>query len=137
MAGAQVRGFGTVAHKAELQEVAGLVDAAEAYVVLAVYLCGVALLDLLEVTGAFLGAAGTDGEGAVGKVDEEFAAVEVVGRDGRARVAAFWDMGQHEDGQVEIGLEGFEVFHEVERYGCVFGTAAQAGDVIDNEHGGV
>ena len=46
-------------------------------------------------------------------------------------------MGQHQDRQAEIGFEPFEVFHEVERYGSVFGTAAQAGDVIDNEHRGV
>ena len=42
-------------------------------------------------------------------------------------------MGQHQYGQVEVGFEGFEVLHEAERHGSVFGTAAQAGDVIDLE----
>ena len=77
-----MQAFGAVAHKAVLQKIAGLVDAAKAYVVLAIYLRGVALLDLFEVTQPVVGAACADGEGAVGKVDEEFAAVQVVGRDG-------------------------------------------------------
>ena len=74
--------FAAVSHETELEKIAGLLDSAKAYIVVAIYLGGVALFDLFEVTQAMPGAACADGEGAVGKVDEEFASMQVVGRDG-------------------------------------------------------
>lgn len=77
----------------------------------------------------------THGEGAVGKVHEHFAALEVVGGDGVGGVA-FWGVGEYEDAEVVTCFEGFELFHEGE---CLVGGAeraavAQATDVIDDEH---
>ena len=132
----EVGAFGAGAFEAEPEEIAGFDDAAEGHIVVAVDLCGAALFYLFDVAEMVVGAAFADGEGAVGKVDEEFAAVEVVGREGCAGVAAFGCVGEHEDGQVVLRFEGFEVLHEAEGDGGVFGTAAQAGDVVDNEDGG-
>ena len=50
-----------VAHETELKKISGLLDAAEAYIIIAIYLRRVALLDLLEITQAVVGAACADG----------------------------------------------------------------------------
>jgi len=113
----------------------------KAYIVFAIKLHGAAVLDLFEVALRLICVTlrppecGADGEGAVGKVDEHFAALQVVCRERVGRVA-LWGVGQHKDGQVVCGFEGLEVFHKGKRTGDVFGTAAQAGNVVDNEHGG-
>jgi len=133
----QVRVFGAVAFEPEVQKGTGLLDAAQAYVCGAVALAAVALFYLFEVAQAGIGGAFADGEGAVGKVDEQFAAVQVVGADGLGGVAPFGGMRQYQDGQVVVGFERFEAFHERERHGRVFGAAAQAGNVVDDEHGGL
>jgi len=165
----QVRSLGAIAFELETEEaVVAAGDAAEAYVVFAVLLSGIALFDLFEVAQAVClvtlthsklvtlrhsnlvtlrhsnlvtlrhsKCGGADGEGAVGKVHEQFAAVEVVGAEGPAGAAALWGMGQHQDGQVEVGLEGLEALHQPEGHGGAFGTAAQAGNIIDDEHGGI
>lgn len=96
--------FGAVALELEVQKGAGLLDAAQAYVGGAMALGGVALFDLFEVAQAGFGGAFADGEGAVGKVDEEFAAVQVVGADGLGGVAPFGGMRQYQDGQVVVGF---------------------------------
>jgi len=96
--------FGAVAFELEVQKGAGLLDVAQAYVVGAVALAGVALFDLFEV--AKPGVCGTlaDGEGAVGKVDEQLAAVQVVRADGLRGVAPFGGMRQYQDGQLVLGF---------------------------------
>jgi len=140
----QVRVFGAEAFKLKVQKGAGLLDAAQAYIIGAVALAGVALFDLFEVAQAAIcvtlrpsKCAFADGEGAVGKVDEQFAAVQVVGADGLGRVAPFGGMRQYQDGQVVVGFERFEAFHERKGHCGIFGAAAQAGNVIDDEHGGL
>jgi len=64
-----------------------------------------------------------------------FAALQVGGADGFAG-HAFGGMRQYEDGEVVLLADELEKFHELEGDERVFGAAAQAGDVIDDEHGG-
>ena len=74
-----------------------------------------------------------DGEGAVGKVHEHFATLEIVGGDGIGGVA-FWGVGEYEDAEVVALPEGFELLHEFEGLvgGAVCGAIAEATDVVDN-----
>ena len=75
-------------------------------------LFGAALFDLFEVAGAGLGLAFANGEGAVAKVDEHFAALQVVFGDGFYRVA-FGGMRQHQNGDVVFGFDGLQAAHQV------------------------
>ena len=94
LAAIQVFALEAVTFKPEHEEVAALLQAAQAYVVGPVNLFGVALFDLLDVVQAGVGAAFGEGEGAVGKVEEDLAALHIVGREGAAGVAAFGGCGQ-------------------------------------------
>ena len=90
--------FGTVAFELEVQKGTGLLDAAQACVIVAVALASVALFYLFEVAKIGVGGAFANGEGAVGKVDEQLAAVQIVGADGLCGVAPFGGMCQYQDG---------------------------------------
>jgi len=46
-------------------------------------------------------------------------------------------MGQHQDGDLQPGFEGLQFFHDSKRVGRVLGAAAQAGNIIDDEHIGI
>ena len=77
----EVLAFGAVAFEPELQEIAGLFDAAKAYVIVAIDPCDAALFDLFEVARVVWSVLFVPMEKAVSKVDEQFAAVQVVGRE--------------------------------------------------------
>ena len=102
--GEQVVTFGAVAFECEVQKRAGFLDAAQAYIIVAVTLAGIALLYLFEVAKVGADGAFSDGEGAVGKVDKQFAAVQIIGADGLCGVAPFGGMRQYEDGEVVVGF---------------------------------
>lgn len=81
-----------------------------------------------------VGVALADGEGAIGKVHEHFAAVEVVLGNGVGGVA-FWGVGEYQYAEVVAAFEGLEVPDEGERLiGVCAGAGAEAADVIDDEH---
>ena len=120
----------------EAQEVVILFDAVEGYVGGAVIGTVAALLYLLNVAQGGVLLALADGEGAVGKVDDHFTALQIVHGD-RLIGVALGRVGQHQHAEVVGDLKGLEGFHE--RYGPTGagGGAAHAGNVIDNEHGGL
>lgn len=124
-----------MADEIEFQKIVVLEDAAEANVVFAVFAHATALFDLFEVVQAGFGMAFADGEGAVGKVDEHFAALQVVDGEGFAGVA-FGRVCEHEHAEVVFGFECLEGFHEGHGIAGAFGAAAHVGDVVDNEHAG-
>ena len=124
-----------VSDEIELEEIVVLEDAAEANVGVAVFAHAAALLDLFEVMQARFGMAFADGEGAVGKVDEHFAALQIVDGEGFAGVA-FGRVREHEHAEVVFGFERLEGFHEGHGVAGAFGAAAHVGDVVDNEHAG-
>jgi len=100
------------------------VDAAKAYVIIAVNLLAAALFYLLQVTQAVIRMAYANGKGAVGKVHEQLAAVQVVGREGLRPFAALWRVCQHEYRQLVLGLQCFQPAHDAERPGGVAGAPA-------------
>ncbi len=111
-----------------------LLQSEEAYVVGAVHFGSAALFYLLQVAMVGVGVALADGEGAIGKVHEHFAAVEVVLGNGVGGVA-FWGVGEYQYAEVMAAFEGLEVPDEGERFvGVCAGAGAEAADVIDNEH---
>ena len=133
---AKVIAFVTEIGKLELQTVTGLGDVTEDYVFFAKYLGAAALLDLFYITLFLIGSAGTDGEGTVGKVDEHFAAVQVVGRE-RSRGVSLGRVGQHQYRQVVFGFECLKLFHNRNCAGDMFSAVAHTGNIVDNKHGGV
>jgi len=106
------------------EEIAVPMDAAKAYVIVAVNLPAAALFYLLQVTQAVIRIAYADGKGAVGKVHEQLAAVQVVGREGLCPFAALWRVGQHKYRQLVLGLQGLQPAHDAECPGGVAGAAA-------------
>ena len=107
----EVGGFVVVALDCKMEEVAGFLDGAEEDVLGAVVLFGTALLDLFEVAGAGQGLAFAYGEGAIGKVDEHFAALQMVLGNG-LRGVAFWGVGQHQYGAIVFGFDGLQAAHK-------------------------
>ena len=94
-----------------------------------------ALLDLLEVAQAGYGMALADGKGAVGKVEEHFAALQVVTANGFCGVA-LGGMRQHQYRETILLLNGLQFGHEAYGAGGRLGTAAQAGNVINYQNAG-
>ena len=81
-----------------------------------------------------VGVALADGEGAIGKVHEHFAAVEVVLGNGVGGVA-FRGVGEYQYAEVVAAFEGLEVPDEGECFvGVCAGAGSEAADVVDNEH---
>lgn len=128
----QVFGLGALAFEPEFEEIGGLYDAAEANIIGAVLLAGAALFDLFEVAQALARLALAESEGAVGKVEEHFAALQVVAGEGLCGVA-FGGMGQHQQAEAVLLFEAAQVAHEQDGAGGGLGAGAQAGEVIDDD----
>lgn len=111
-------------------------NAEKAYVVSAVIAAAVALLYLLDVAQVRVLVAMADGKGAVGKVDEHFAALQVVYSNGVVE-GALGRMRQHEHAEAVLCFERFEHFDEGQRRRGLRYRATHAGDVVDNEHPGL
>src|ERR1700742_833996 len=75
------------------------------------------------------------GYGGVAKVEQHFAAVEVVRAQGLLRVA-FWRVGKYQYAEAVAYFKLVELLHERQGGGSAFDAAAQEGDVIDNDHRG-
>ncbi len=131
----EVVGLVAGAEVLEPYHVERFVDAAEGYVPGPLVYGSGALLDGLEVADAGLGLAFADGEGAVGKVEEHFAALQVVTGNGVGGVA-LGCVGEHEYRQFVLPLECLELLHEGEGAAGGTGAATEAGDVVDYEHAG-
>jgi len=125
--------FAARAHEPEPEETIVLMQPAQAHMVVAVGLADAALFDLLEITKSLLPGAAADGESAVGKIDQHFAALQIVDGDGFERIA-LGRMRQHQDGKLVLRFEPLKHFHEPERGHAVFGASAYAGDIIEDEH---
>ena len=83
----QVVGLVALPAKCQVQKISRFLDAEHANVGGAILFGNVALLDLLEVAQPRFGLAFADGEGAVAKVDEHFAALQAVAGNGFHGVA--------------------------------------------------
>lgn len=81
--------FGAETLELKMQKRVGFLDTAQAYIIGPVTLAGVTLLYLFQVAEIGAGGAFAKGEGAVGKVNEQLTAVQVVGADGLGGVAPF------------------------------------------------
>jgi len=133
---AEVVAFSGVAVELEVQAfVVSAVHGAEADVALAVYLGAGALFNLFEVVAAGTGVAFADGEGAICKVDEVFAALEVVDGDGFAAIA-LGGVGEDEHGELVLLAQGADGLDELAGAAGDVGFGTEAGDVIDDEDGG-
>lgn len=134
--GHEVVGLAGVTRELELEEIVRFDDVAQAYIWGAVGLGAAALLNLFEVALARCMLAFADGKGAVGKVDEHLAALQVVARKRLCRIA-FRGVGQHQYGEAVFSFERLEAQQQVERTCCGMGIVAKAGKVVDNEHFGL
>jgi len=114
------------------QKIKVVFEADEGNVVFAVFFLVIALFYLLEVTHTGLAVALANGEGAVGKINEHFAALQVVHCEWFVRVA-LGCVRQHQYRQLVFGFECFEHFHKRHGVFYVAGAAAHVGNVIDNE----
>jgi len=127
--------FAAVTCKYKLKEAFAALEMAEANVVGAVGFGGAALLDLLEVAQAGLGVAFAHGDGGIAKVEQHFAAMQVVTPQGQLRVS-LGRVGKHQYAEAMAYFKLVELLHEGQGGGGAFDAPAQEGDVIDNDHGG-
>ena len=130
-----MRGFIAIAIKRKMQEVTCLFNFAEVYVFGTVGLEGAALFDLFEVAEAGHLPAFADGEGTVAKIDEHFAALQVVLGDGLCGVA-LGCVGQQQYGYIVFCFDVLQAAHEGKSASSGVGIVLQAVDIIDNKHFG-
>ena len=107
--------FGAVIFETELKKVTLFLNAAKANIVFAIKLLGAALFYLLKVTQAAIGIAYAYAESAVGKVDEQFAAMQFVSGEGFSGIAALWGMCQHQYCQLVLGVPVCKAYRRMSR----------------------
>jgi len=129
--GLQVRGFAALALECEVEQAALFYDAAKLNHTCTKSQTAAALFYLLKVAQARVALAFADSEGAVGKVHEHFAALQVVAGDGPGGVA-LGRMCQHQYRKPPVVFDVVEAAHEFYGGGGAFCTAAQGGNVIDD-----
>ncbi len=106
----QVAGLGFATANVKMQEIVRLYHAAKANAIGTVYQRTAALLYLFKVAQAFIGLALANGKGAVCKVDEHFAALQVITANGPGGIA-LGCMRQHQNRQAVLVLYSLQFAH--------------------------